>query len=316
VIVRAALCPSPPLLATGVAGQAAVLPELREACEAAVEWLLAAAPDTVTVIGPATVTASWPPDSVPDLSMHAPAINRLAQLAAAARPGDGADPSADNSKKWLADGPSASRSPLLPPLPLALAIGAELLDAAGYAGPRILQSVAASASPETCRDLGADLAADAPGGALLVLGDGSARRSAAAPGYLDERAEPFDAAVEQAVRDGDLSALAALDPELARDLLAAGRPAWQVMAAALAATPQAAAPASGATAPATRPPAPATGPTTAVTRAPAPAPEPSTAPRVTTPADPTARARPRTRILYSAAPFGVSYLVATIDPAA
>ena len=95
------------------------------------------------------------------------------------------------------------------------------------------------------------------------MGDGSARRSAAAPGYLDERAEPFDTVVEQAVRDGDLPALAALDPDLARDLLAAGRPAWQVLAGALAAT---------------------------------------------TPI------RPRTRILYSDAPFGVAYLVATLDP--
>jgi hypothetical protein len=41
--------------------------------------------------------------------------------------------------------------------------------------------------------------------------------------------------VERAVRDGDLPALAALDPDLAADLMAAGRPAWQVLAGALAA---------------------------------------------------------------------------------
>jgi hypothetical protein len=239
VIVRAALCPSPPLLAPGVTGQTAILPELREACEAAVAWLLAAAPDAVSVVGPAPATAAWPPDAVPDRSMHAPALNRRAHPTAAARPA--------------------------PPLPLALAIGAQLLDAAGYSGPRVLQSVAESASPDDCRDLGRDLAADAPLTALLVMGDGSARRSAAAPGYLDERAEPFDTVVEQALRDGDLPALAALDPDLARDLLAAGRPAWQVLAAALAATD--------------------------------------------------APARPRTRILYADAPLGVTYLVATLDPA-
>ena len=237
MIVRAALCPSPPLLAVGVTGQTVDLPELREACEASVAWLLAAAPDAVTVIGPATATATWPPDTVPDLSMHAPALSRPAFLAA------------------------ASALPPAPPVPLA--IGAQLLDTAGYTGPRVLQSIAESASPDACRDLGRDLAADAPLTALLVMGDGSARRSAAAPGYLDERAEPFDTVVEQAVRDGDLSALAALDPDLARDLLAAGRPAWQVLAGALGAgTP----------------------------------------------------VRPRTRILYSDAPFGVAYLVATLDP--
>lgn len=225
MIVRAALCPSPPLLASGVTGQDALLPELRDACAAAVGWLLAAAPDAVTVIGPATATATWPPDSVPDLRMHAPAAY---------------------------PGPS--------PLPLALAIGAQLLDAAGYAGPRILQSVAESASPGACFELGRDLAADAPRTALLVMGDGSARRSAAAPGYLDARAEPFDASVELAFRDGDLSALTTLDPVLARDLLASGRPAWQTLAGALAPGPQ-------------------------------------------------------TAVLYSEAPFGVAYLVATLTPA-
>jgi hypothetical protein len=248
MIVRAAVCPSPPLLASGVSGQTAVLPELREACEAAVAWLLAAAPDAVTVIGPAAATATWPPDSVAGLSMHAPALNRLARRAA---PGPRPDP--------------LSSAPRLP-LPLSLAIGARLLDGAGYAGPRVLQSIAESASPDACRDLGRDLAADAPLGALLVMGDGTARRSAAAPGYLDERAEPFDTVVEQAFRDGDVPALAALDPDLARDLLAAGRPAWQVLAGALAATIDAAA------------------------------------------------VRPSTRILYSDAPFGVAYLVATLDP--
>jgi len=70
--------------------------------------------------------------------------------------------------------------------------------------------------------------------------------------------------VEQAFRDGDMSALAALDPDVARDLLAAGRPAWQVLAGALTAT---------------------------------------------------SAVRPRTRILYSDAPFGVAYLVATLEPA-
>jgi hypothetical protein len=244
MIVRAALCPSPPLLAPGVTGQADVLPELREACEAAIAWLLAAAPDAVTVIGPATATATWPPDSVPGLSMHAPALNRGARLAA---PGPRVDPLGS-----------------APPLPLSLAIGAQLLDRAGYDGPRVLQSIAESASPADCGDLGRDLAADAPLSALLVMGDGTACRSAAAPGYLDERAEPFDTVVEQAFRDGDVPALAALDPDLARDLLAAGRPAWQVLAGALA------------------------GPTAV---------------------------RPGTRILYSDAPFGVAYLVATLDPA-
>jgi hypothetical protein len=254
VIIRAALCPSPPLLATGVSGETLILPELRDACEAAVTWLLAAAPDEVTVVGPAATTATWPPDGVPDLSMHAPALNRIERLAAADHP-------QDNSKKSSAGVASAGVASAGPRLPLSLAIGAQLLDAAGYSGPRVLQSVAERAAPGDCYDLGRDLADDAPLTGLLVIGDGSARRSAAAPGYLDERAEPFDTVVEQALRDGDLAGLAALDPALARDLLAAGRPAWQVLAGAL------------------------------------------------------APGRPHTRILYSEAPLGVAYLVATLEPA-
>src|SRR3984957_15741050 len=233
MIIRAALCPSPPLLAAGVTGQADVLPqpraargdappELRDGGGAAVAWLLAAAPDEVTVIGPATTTAAWPPDSVPDPSMHAPALTRLAPPTAGPGPGPRPAPPL----------PSAPAVRPAPPLPLALVIGA-LPAPAGSPGPRVLQSVAESASPAACRDLGRDLAADAPLTALLVMGDGSARRSAAAPGYLGARAEPFDAVVEQALRDGDLPALAALDPDLARHLLAAGRPAWQALAGAL-----------------------------------------------------------------------------------
>jgi hypothetical protein len=65
---------------------------------------------------------------------------------------------------------------------------------------------------------------------LLVMADGSACRSPRAPGYLDPRAAAFDAALEQAVRGGDLGALRAMDESVARELLASGRPAWQVLA--------------------------------------------------------------------------------------
>ena len=65
---------------------------------------------------------------------------------------------------------------------------------------------------------------------VLVMGDGSARRSLKGPGYLDERAEPFDATVVKALADGSSHALAALDLELARELLVAGAPAWKAAA--------------------------------------------------------------------------------------
>jgi hypothetical protein len=226
MIVAAAICPSPPLLAGPLTGQAEVLPELRAACAAAVARLLAAAPDVVAVAGPAEATGSWDPAGELSLASFAPALRA------------GGHASLDNSKKREAGRPDAGRPDAGRPaaasgLPLALGIGALLLDEAGYRGPRTFQGVAEADPAAGCLALGRQVAASAPRVALLAVGDGTARRSASAPGYLDERAAPFDEAVERAVRDGDLPAIAALDPALAAELLAAGRPAWQLLAGAL-----------------------------------------------------------------------------------
>jgi hypothetical protein len=199
VIVAAAVCPSPPLLARELTGRAGVLPELRDASAASVRHLLAAAPDVVAVVGAGQETATWDPDDRLDMSAYAP-------------------------------GPAAARGK--PGLPLALGIGAVLLDEADYAGPRILQAVDESAPAGACLRLGRDLAAAAPRAALLAVGDGSARRGPDAPGYVDDRAVPFDDVVRDAMREGDMTALARLDPDLARDLMATGRAAWQVLAGA------------------------------------------------------------------------------------
>jgi hypothetical protein len=277
VIVAAAICPSPPLLASELTGQADILPELRTACAAAVTRLLAAAPELVAVVGPAQATGPWDPAGQLSLASFAPALRQ-------------GGPAADNSKKRdagpataappaaaplaaapLAAAPLAAAPPAAAPLlPLALGIGARLLDQARYTGPRTLYGIGEDEPAAACLALGKELAASAPRVALLAVGDGSARRSASAPGYLDERAAPFDESVERAVRDGDLPAIAALDPALAAALLAAGRPAWQVLAGALAADHH------------------------------------STERSVAT--------RPQTEVLYSDAPLGVAYLVATLTP--
>ncbi|HEX9040437.1 MAG TPA: hypothetical protein VF838_05345 [Trebonia sp.] len=207
MIVAAAICPCPPLLARELTGQAEVLPELRAACAAAVGFLAAAGPDVIVVAGPGEETASWDPAGRLDAAAYAPA-------------GGAFSPGGTGG-----DGAMA--------LPLSLGIGARLLDEAGYTGPRAMHGIAALAAPDDCLRLGQQVTRTAPRVALLAMGDGSARRSVSAPGYLDERAAPFDAAVERAVRDADLAALAALDPVLAADLMAGGRPAWQVLAGAL-----------------------------------------------------------------------------------
>lgn len=60
----------------------------------------------------------------------------------------------------------------------------------------------------------------AAGASYLVVGNGSARRSETAPGYLDDRAVPFDDALGRALTGADRTALAGLDQDLARDLWA------------------------------------------------------------------------------------------------
>jgi hypothetical protein len=120
-----------------------------------------------------------------------------------------------------------------PALPLSLAIGAWLLDEVDPAQPRSYVGVHAGEDAQDCRRIGAELYGG-PVVRLLVVGDGSARRSEKAPGHFDERAEAFDGQAERALRDGDPAALLALDAGLARELLAAGRAPWQVLAGAAA----------------------------------------------------------------------------------
>ena len=214
MIIAAALCPSPPLLIPGLTGSASVLPELRLACEQAVAELVAAAPDIVAVVGSGDQTMIWDAAARLDLAAFAPGIG-----GAVLAPGD--DPQ---------EPPATDRGS---GLPMSLGIGGWLLDQARYGGERLLQSVAHREPAQRCVGLGADLAATPAKIALLVLADGSACRNPKAPGYFDERSAGFDHEVERAVRDGDLGALSVIDVALADELMATGRPAWQVLAGAL-----------------------------------------------------------------------------------
>jgi hypothetical protein len=197
VITAAALCAGPPLLVPGLSGADPAAAALREASRAAVAELVATAPDLVAVVGPAAQDAVWPAAARPDLARYGAVEN-------------GASPVA----------------------PLSVGLGAMLLDGAGYTGPMLLRSVGEQASLARCRAVAAEVVAAAARVGLLVIADGSARRTLKAPGYFDERAEPYDEQVRQAVATGELTALHALDPVLARELMAPGWPALQVLAAA------------------------------------------------------------------------------------
>ena len=201
MITAAVLCPAPPLLHPGLTGQQAVVPELRAACAQAAGRLLRDDPEVIVVAGPATATGEWDAAGRLDPAAYAPGVARTETGSL--------------------------------PLPLPLGLGAMLLDQAGFRGRRRLLAVGQDEPASACAALGAAIAASQDRTALLVMGDGSARRTLRAPGYLDPRAAFFDAEVERAVRAGELDALLGLDQALARDLMATGRPAWQMLAGAM-----------------------------------------------------------------------------------
>ena len=200
MIAAAAICPPAPLLAHELTGLDPVIPELRQACAAAVERLVRSGPEVIAVVGTGQRTVTWPPEGRLNLAAFAPVL-------ATQEPGAA--------------------------LPLPLGLAARLLDEGGYRGPRALRSVSRDEPAAGCLRLGARLSRLRDRGGLLVMAEGSACRTLRAPGYLDPRAAAFDAELERAVRSGDLGPLRALDQGLASKLLANGRPGWQVLAGAM-----------------------------------------------------------------------------------
>ncbi|MCV2488395.1 hypothetical protein OF117_03390 [Geodermatophilus sp. YIM 151500] len=197
--VAVAFCPAPPLLHPAVArGAAAETAKLLAACTEAVSAMLASAADVVVVVGTRTEAGlRYGPGDVGSLRGFGVDLD----LPFAGRPR-----------------PGGRR------LPLAHALGAWLLDEAGYAGTRL-----GVAPPDLLEVL-----AGLPGPVgVLAMGDGSARRTVKAPGYLDAAAAPFDAGVAAALAAGDAAALAALDPAEGRRLLADGVDTWRAVGAAL-----------------------------------------------------------------------------------
>jgi hypothetical protein len=199
--VSVAFCPCPPLLLPVVAGRAAAdTAGLRNACAEAVDAALAARPEVVVVVGDGAVGRFGPGDGG---DLRGFGVGLEVPFCGPAQPG-------------------GRRTPL------PHTVGAWLLDQAGYPGLRL------GVAPG---DL-ADALAGLPGPvAVLAMGDGSARRTVKAPGYLDEAAGPFDDAVAAALAAGDAAALARLDTAEGERLLAAGVPAWRAVGTVLAGRP-------------------------------------------------------------------------------
>ncbi|MER5756622.1 class III extradiol dioxygenase subunit B-like domain-containing protein [Streptomyces sp. NPDC002088] len=210
MLVAAAVCPCPPLLVPEVAAGAA--PELdaaRTACVDALSVLAAARPDRLVVVGPAEQSGRGPYPEGTQGSFRGFGVDLGVTL--------GRDKGAPSERA----------------LPPSLAVAAWLLERTGWsAAPIEGLGVGEPLAAERCIEVGRDVAARAERVALLVMGDASACRTLKAPGYLDERAEPFDAEVARALGAADVAAIEALDAELAYELKASGRGVWQVLAGA------------------------------------------------------------------------------------
>ncbi|KQV21297.1 MULTISPECIES: class III extradiol dioxygenase subunit B-like domain-containing protein [unclassified Kitasatospora] len=205
MLVAAAVVPCPPLLVPEVAsGAAPELEPLRAACLEAVRELSASGAELIVLVGGGPEAGVWTEGGVG--SFHRYGVPRVVRL-----PSGGVD------------GPELAPS---------LAVGAWLLEQAGATTPTHACAVPADAPAERLLGLGGGLAELADRVALLVLGGGSACRSVKAPGYLDDRAEGYDAEAARALGAADLTALAALDPGVSAELQADGRAPWQVLAGA------------------------------------------------------------------------------------
>lgn len=195
VIAAAVLCPHPPLLFRELGGRTDGAGDLRAACHDVLREALGLDPELVVVVGGAEEADVW--QGEPDIRSF---------------------------------GTTAGRS-RHPRLPLSVGVGRRLLDECGWDGPTELVTLPWGASDEAVDALAGVLGASQARTVVLLLGDGSTRRGDKAPGFLDERSFPFDAATAAALGAGDAETLRALDVGLAEELMVLGRTAFRVLGA-------------------------------------------------------------------------------------
>jgi hypothetical protein len=200
MLVAASMCPQPPILVPGVsAGEPQWLGVLRASCLASLRDVLEAGADRLVAVGAGDRTDRWGAEA--GGSLH----------------------------RYGVDVAFGGQTDVLP---LSLTVAAYLLDEVGWTKDREYLSVATGSGTQQCAALGRDLVATGADIALLVMGDGSAKRSTSAPGYIDERAAAFDAAIVAALAAPDPDVLLGADQALSEELWVAGRESWQVLAGA------------------------------------------------------------------------------------
>ena len=155
MLVAAAVCPHPPLLVPGVAsGASGETDDLRAAAAAAVQELVRAEPDLLVVVGAAPQVGPCDPQARGSLAPYGVDLLRGHRD----RGGDSATVAHHRVVALERHAPDV---------------------------PRLLFGVHPETEPDRCATLGATLADRATRVAMLVMGDGSARRSLKGPGYLD-----------------------------------------------------------------------------------------------------------------------------------
>jgi hypothetical protein len=201
VSIRAvAFVPSAPLLVPSVGSGSGEQDDiLRAATVEAVTSLASAAPEVIVVVAPVAAAGTW--DEQVGYSFDGFGVPRDRSLM-------------DHSSM----GGTA--------LPWQLGIGAWLLDESGWTGARRYLGIDRPRPTDLHRQLIEEVEAG-----VVVVADGSARRSERAPGYFDARAEPFDVQIAAALAGGRPDELAAIDSDLAAELMCGGWPAWAWLAA-------------------------------------------------------------------------------------
>lgn len=206
MLVAAAICPCLPSLtfATDVGAPAA--PErLRAACAEAVAAVLAEDPEVVAVVGPGTRSFLHEEGTLRASREHG--------LPVGIRLGHGRAAEAPTSR-----------------LPMALSVGAWLLQQAGWTGPVCAYELDDARSWPMNGEDGVHLAGWADRVGLLVMGNGPTHAGADGARRFDPRVEEIDAGIAAALANGDVDGFfPTMDVGLARELAVSGRSPWQLL---------------------------------------------------------------------------------------
>ena len=200
-VVGAALVPAAPVLIQGMGGRRDPAQAPRAAALTAIRRLLSLAPAELIVMAEGAADESF--DSSAALGLH-----RFGGMAAAGSSGH-------------------DRSALLP---APLAIGAALLQECGWSGPTTFTCLPADEPADDTALRGTRLDESSTRCGLLLLGSGSARSTARAPGSLHAGADAFNSELLDAIQTG--GGPARIDPERATEQMSDVRTPLAVLAGA------------------------------------------------------------------------------------